>query len=239
MCPTTGCPTSIHRLSPSPDPLSIGGGWTIRRLSGSVGELHDLNPGPDVDREVWLMSPHNTALVLGSAQPEEAASRAITEGSAVVRRRSAGGAVLVAPDHSVWIDVVIGRRDPLWDDDVNRAPLWLGEVWSAALTSLGVGPGEVFDRYEPGPWGRLACFASRGPGEVLVSGAKAVGVTQRRTRTTARFQTLLYRHWDPEELLARLADSSAQLRNALSSAAWTVEAQPADIHAAFLASLPR
>lgn len=204
-----------------------------------MGELHDLNPGSDVDREVWLMSPHNTALVLGSAQPEETASIAITDGSAVVRRRSAGGAVLVAPDHSVWIDVVIGRRDPLWDDDVNRAPLWLGEVWSSALASLGVGPSEVFDRYEPGPWGRMACFASRGPGEVFVSGAKAVGVTQRRTRTTARFQTLLYRNWDPEELLARLADSSAQFRSALLSAAWPVDAQPDDIHAAFMASLPR
>lgn len=204
-----------------------------------MGELHNRNPGPDVDREIWLMSPHNTALVLGSAQPEEIASSAITDESTVVRRRSAGGAVLVAPDHSVWIDVVIGRRDPLWDDDVNRAPLWLGEVWAAALVSLGVGHGEVFDRYEPGPWGRLACFASRGPGEVLVSGAKAVGVTQRRTQTTARFQTLLYRHWDPEELLARLAESSDQLRDALSSAAWPVDAQPDDIHATFLASLPR
>ena len=185
------------------------------------------------------MSPHNTALVLGSAQPEEIASKEITGGSAVVRRRSGGGAVLVAPDESVWIDVVIGRGDPLWDDDVNRAPLWLGEVWIAALASLGVGHGEVFDRYEPGPWGRIACFASRGPGEVLVGGAKAVGVTQRRTRTTARFQTLLYRLWNPEELLARLAESSDQLRNALSSAAWPVDVRPNEVHTAFISFLPR
>ncbi len=185
------------------------------------------------------MSPHNTALVLGSAQPQETASRAITDGAAVVRRRSGGGAVLVAPDNSVWIDAVIGRSDPLWNDDVNRAPLWLGEVWAAALASLGVRHGEVFDRYEPGPWGRIACFASRGPGEVLVGGGKAVGVTQRRTRTTARFQTLLYRRWNPEELFARLAESSDQLRNDLSSAAWPVDARPDEIHSAFIASLPR
>jgi lipoate-protein ligase A len=185
------------------------------------------------------MSPNETALVLGSAQPEETASSALADVTAVVRRRSGGGAVLVVPDHSVWIDVVIGHSDPLWDGDVNRAPLWLGEVWAAALATLGVRHGEVFDRYEPGPWGRIACFASRGPGEVLVGGAKAVGVTQRRTRTTARFQTLLYRRWNPGELFARLAESSDQLRSALLSAAWPVDARPDEIHSAFIASLPR
>lgn len=216
--------------------MAASGGWTIRRLSGTVKELHGLNPDPDVDREVWLMSPQDTALVLGSAQPDDIAA---SHEAGVVRRRSGGGAVLVAPDNSVWIDVVIGQDDPLWDDDVNQAPLWLGEVWAAALASLGVAHGEVFDRYEPGPWGRLACFASRGPGEVLVGGAKAVGITQRRTRTTARFQTLLYRHWAPEELVARLAESSDQLRNALSSAAWPVDADPDEVHSAFISHLPR
>lgn len=216
--------------------MRADGGWATRRLSGTVGELHQLAPDPGADREVWLMSPHDTALVLGSAQPDDIAA---SQEAGVVRRRSGGGAVLVAPNDTVWIDVVIGRSDPLWDDDVNRAPLWLGRVWTAALVQLGVDYGEVFDRYEPGPWGRLACFASRGPGEVLVGGAKAVGITQRRTRTAARFQTLLYRRWDPEELFARLAESSDQLRNALASAAWPVDAHPDEVHAAFIACLPR
>lgn len=185
------------------------------------------------------MAPHDTALVLGSAQTADIASEAPPDGPSVVRRRSGGGAVLVAPDDSVWIDVVIGRDDPLWDNDVNRAPLWLGEVWVAALASLGVTHGEVCDRYEPGRWGRLACFASRGPGEVLVGGAKAVGVTQRRTRTNARFQTLLYRRWAPEELFTRLAEPSEHLRETLSSAVWPVGAHPDEVHAAFLACLPR
>ena len=215
--------------------MSASGGWTIRRLSGTVEELHGLNPDPNVDREVWLMSPHDTALVLGSAQPDAVAA---SNEAGVVRRRSGGGAVLVAPDDSVWIDVVIGRGDPLWDDDVNRAPLWLGEVWAAALASLGVRHGEVFDRYEPGSWGRLACFASWGPGEVLVGKAKAVGITQRRTRSTARFQTLLHRRWDPEGLVVRLAESSDQLRRVLSSAAWPVDARPDEIHSSFISCLP-
>lgn len=217
----------------------VEGGWTIRRLSGTVGELHQLSPDSDADREVWLMSPQDAALVLGSAQSDDIA---LSHGPGVVRRRSAGGAVLVAPDDSVWIDVVIGRSDPLWDEDVNRAPLWLGQAWREALASLEVSGGVVLDRYDPGPWGRLACFASRGPGEVLVGGAKAVGVTQRRTRSTARFQTLVYRRWAPEELIARLkiaADQIEDLREALAGAALPVDAHRDVINAAFLSSLPR
>ena len=218
-----------------------GGGWTTRRWRGSVGELHELEPDPDADREVWLMAPHETALVLGSAQPEETTSSAANDGLTVVRRRSGGGAVLVDPDSSVWIDVVISRGDPLWNDDVNRAPLWLGRVWAAALSSLGEAQGEVCQRFEPGPWGRLVCFASRGPGEVLFGGAKAVGIAQRRSRTTARFQTLLYRHWAPEQLIASLTVSPEQiddLRSSLARAARAVEADPEQIHSAFLAALP-
>ena len=217
-------------------------GWTVHRFSGTVEELHALNPDADAGREVWLMSPLDTALVLGSAQPIEVAGGHASDEVAVVRRRSGGGAVVVTPGDSVWIDVVINRGDPLWHEDVNRAPLWLGQVWVAALASLGVGGGEVAQSFQPGPWGRLACFASQGPGEVLVDGAKAVGISQRRTRTTARFQTLLYRRWSPEALLARLdvpAPQADALRAALAGAAHPVDARPDEIHTAFLAALPQ
>ena len=149
---------------------------------------------------------------------------------------------MVVPHDSVWIDVVINRADPLWDDDVNRAPLWLGQVWVEALASLGIGPGKVVERYQPGRWGQVACFASRGPGEVLVGEAKAVGVSQRRTRATARFQTLLYRRWAPEDLIDRLTvpqDQIEGLQKALVRAALPVDAQFDEVCSAFLRSLPR
>ena len=221
--------------------MAADGGWAIRCLSGTVGELHALTPDADVGREVWLMSPTDTALALGSAQSGEVARPPRADECRVVRRRSGGGAVLVAPDNSVWIDVVIGRGDQLWRDDVNQAPIWLGEVWAEALASMGVSPGQVCNRYEPGAWGRLACFASRGPGEVVVGGAKAVGITQRRTRNTARFQTLLYRRWEPEELIARLTvppGHGAGLRAELADTALAVNADIDEIHSAFLTALP-
>ena len=221
---------------------AAGGGWTTRRLSGLVGELHDLRPDPDARRQVWLMAPLDTALVLGSAQSAEIASDRVSQEAVVVRRRSGGGAVMVVPDDSVWIDVVINRADPLWDDDVNRAPIWLGQVWAEALASLGLAHGEVLDRYQPGRWGRVACFASWGPGEVRVGEAKAVGISQRRTQNVARFQTLLYRRWAPETLLARLSippEQSDDLAETLAAAAYPVNAHPEEIHAAFLNALPQ
>ncbi len=186
------------------------------------------------------MSPLDSALVLGSAQPAGTVTSRAGGDIGIVRRRSGGGAVLVEPEASVWIDVVIGRYDPLWDDDVNRAPMWLGQVWASALASLGVTGAEVCRRYDPGAWGRVACFASRGPGEVVIGEAKAVGVAQRRTRTTARFQTLSYLRWTPDELVARLSvppEQSDELREALASAASPIPAGTEHVRAAFLEAL--
>ena len=45
--------------------------------------------------------------------------------------------------------------------------------------------------HRPGPGRGVACFAGVGPGEVLVAGRKAVGVTQWRTREGALLSTLL------------------------------------------------
>ena len=51
-------------------------------------------------------------------------------GVAVVRRRSGGGAVLLDPGGVVWVDVVVPRHDPRWDDDVvnNRIPFGLPRI---------------------------------------------------------------------------------------------------------------
>ncbi|NNF54825.1 MAG: hypothetical protein HKN03_10330 [Acidimicrobiales bacterium] len=135
------------------------------------------------------------ALVLGSAQPHTHAKpgeELEAAGIEMLRRRSGGGAVLIQP-YDTWIDVLIGNDDPLWDSDVSRAFLWLGGVWQRALAKLGVTPTVVHS----GPmmnkeWGRHICFAGLGPGEVSgTDGQKIVGLSQRRTRSVARFQTMV------------------------------------------------
>lgn len=144
-------------------------------------------------RRVEVLVPTVPAVVLGSTQAAPAGSAGIE----VVRRRSGGGAVLVTPGDPLWVDVDLPAGDPLWSDDVGASFGWLGAAWAEAL-----GSGDVHDGpFEPGPWGRTVCFAGRGPGEVVVDGAKVVGLAQRRTRAGARFQCAVLSRWEPGPLI--------------------------------------
>ncbi len=153
------------------------------------------------------MRPDSGALVLGSGQRPDVVDVAAARrrNLPVLRRRSGGGAVLVRPGELLWVDVLVPRSDPLWHPDVGRAFEWLGKAWQRALAACGVA-GEVHaGPYEPGPWGSLVCFAGRGPGELIVEGAKVLGLSQRRSSTCARFQSGLLRHWVPDALTGLLA----------------------------------
>jgi lipoate-protein ligase A len=149
------------------------------------------------------------ALVLGSTQPLETARPGLDV--AVVRRRTGGGAVWVAPGDPVWVDVVVPAGDPLWDDDVARAFWWLGEAWAAAVRDLGLGSVEVHrGPMLRSPLSRLVCFAGVGAGEVLAGGRKVVGIAQRRTRQGALFQCAVPKVWDPAPLVDALRLDAAE-----------------------------
>ncbi len=167
--------------------------WAVERLTGSATELHWLETFPiRSTRAVWILEATAPALVLGSTQPwiDVTGARGVSSPQWWAARSS------FAPSEVLWIDVLLPRGDPLWDDDVGRAAYWLGETWCDAL-----GVGVV----HTGPlvrttWSDQICFAGVGPGEVLVDGAKVVGISQRRTRAGARFQCAVMRTWDPTEL---------------------------------------
>lgn len=146
-------------------------------------------------------------MALGSSQTRTDVDLVLASelGVDVFNRSSGGGAVLLDPGAQVWIDVVIGRSDSLWDDDVSRASQWLGEVWVEALRSVGI-EGRVHRgamvTTELSP---VICFGGLAAGEVTVDGAKVVGISQRRTRAGARFQCSVPLRWDADrhaELLA-------------------------------------
>lgn len=123
-----------------------------------------------------------------------------------MRRRSGGGAVLVVPEDTVWIDVILPVSDPLWDADVVRSSWWLGEVWAAALGDLGLQHGVVHrGRLRASQWSSMCCFAGLGPAEVVVGGRKVVGIAQRRTRYGALFQCAVPLALRAGELCALLA----------------------------------
>ncbi len=189
-------------------------GWPVIRHREPARAFHARALPDPVTRQVWVCDPTGPALVLGSAQRDEVVDRAACEraGVDVVRRRSGGGAVLVEPGTLLWVDVLLPADDDLWRADVGEAFLWLGEAWARALDELGL-PLEV----HRGPlvrtrWSDLVCFAGLGPGELTdATGAKLLGMSQRRTRAGARFQcALLLGAWDPVPLLDLLALSAGE-----------------------------
>jgi lipoate-protein ligase A len=215
----------------------------IERSGGSAAELIGA-PFPDslpsAVARVFDLS--RTALILGSGQREDIvdAARADAADVEVARRRSGGGAVLLAPGHSIWIDVLIPRDDPRWSDDVVHSAFWLGHAWAAALQDRGVSATVHSGGLQKTTWGRLVCFGALGPGEVIVDGRKVVGISQRRTRMGARFQCLVHESWNAAallELLVLTPDERAQASAELAEVAAGPGVSLADLEQGFLAQL--
>jgi lipoate-protein ligase A len=179
--------------------------WKLYTEHVSAGAQH----GRDLvaERAVWDVRITQKAMVLGSRQDEsllnvELCSR---DGIEVVRRRSGGGIVFLAPGEHVWLDVVVPRGDVLWSNDVAQASWWLGDVWVQTLNALGKNNVSVHhESLSSDAWGDLLCFAGVGPGEVVQrndeSLSKLVGISQRRTRDYARFQCTIYSKWNPRDV---------------------------------------
>ena len=204
-----------------------------------MGEFHGMeHPG---GREVWLHcwgSEERGALVLGSSQSEDLVDAEVLQGRGLdlVKRQSGGGAVLVVPEALVWIDVCIPQDDPLWEADVGKSAMWLGEVWQATLWEFGISAEVHQGPYQPGEWGELICFAGRAAGEVFVDSKKSVGISQRRTRQGARFQTALARQWnitDLSPLLNLSPDDRSRLETETATAAHHLPLPPKSVFPAF------
>jgi lipoate-protein ligase A len=194
-------------------------GWRIERVALDVADAHHADlTGAGAERLVRVHDITRATLVLGSTQAASDVDDAAVAAAHVdvVRRRSGGGAVLLAPGDVSWIDVVVPAGDPLWHDDVGVAFEWLGEVWVHALAAVGVS-GAVVHRgaLVRTEWSDRVCFAGLGPGEVTHHGAKVVGISQRRTRHAARFQCAVLHRWDVgaiAPLVGLGADAVASMR---------------------------
>ena len=185
----------------------MGSIWSVEQRSGPAGALHGAWPLADPGvRSVALCRVEGPSVVLGSTQPDTDVDRTRAEqvGLSVIRRRSGGGAVLVAPGDPVWIDAWVPRGDRLWDDDVAHAFDWLGATWVRALGSLGfAGLAAHRGGYAACTrWSSLICFGGVGTGEVVAGdGRKVVGIAQRRTRAGAWFHSACVLRWAPDPLL--------------------------------------
>ncbi|HVT76516.1 MAG TPA: hypothetical protein VHD87_05760 [Acidimicrobiales bacterium] len=186
-----------------------GLGLTTRLVTwaGSAAALHGRPIGPAT--RVTELRAIRRAVVLGRAQrvDDDFDARAAAAGFGVARRVSGGSAVVVGPGECVWVDVVVARDAPGWNDDIGKAGCWMGDQWVAALAAVGVGDLRVHrTAMERRPGSEAVCFAGVGSGEVLRAGGagagqKLVGVSQRRTRDWALFQCAIPLRWEPAALI--------------------------------------
>jgi hypothetical protein len=190
------CPTGVGYL-PSKPFVTLGMNstreWVVERWRGGVPALHHRPVPVDGQRRLSILEFDEPALVLGSRGPDPQMSEITT------RRQSGGGIVWLDPRESTWIDVTLPRNDPLWSDDLSRSFHWVGETIASAFVDLGLNAGTYkANLVGTGSW----CFDGIGPGEVILSDRKLVGIAQRRTRRSARFQCVWYRRFQrPQGLI--------------------------------------
>lgn len=187
----------------------MGGSWEVSRVRDHAGDIHWRDPwSAGGGRQVWLCECLQPAVVLGSTQPESHVDfkRAAASGVEVARRRSGGGAVLVVPGETVWVMVAVPRHDKLWEADVGRAFVWLGEAWAAALDSLSVPPSGSHS------------FAPGSPRPGSVGGPSAAGFAPPRpgsvgpgSRASVHKGALLSGTWSPYACFAGLGPGEVSL----------------------------
>ncbi len=178
---------------------------------GDLLDYDDLRHRPATMTVAAVATP---TVVLGAAQGEDLLDAGATSGWARARRRGGGGIVLLRPG-DLWVDWWIPAGDHRHDADPRAAAARAGGWWARALAPRVAGAVSVAEGpHRPGPGRGVACFAGVGPGEVLVAGRKAVGVTQWRTREGALLSTLLPAS-PMSDVVALLASPPEGLRAAL------------------------
>lgn len=214
--------------------------WTSEAIAADAQTLHATDL--PARRGVWLMQPSRPAFILGSSQRADDldAEFCAANGIDVARRRSGGGAVHVDPVESVWIDVVIPRDDVLWVNDVGRAMHFVGHAWHDVLAAVGVTGALVNEgSHVANDWSSTLCVAGRGTGEVFAdTGAKIVGISQRRTREFARFQCVAYCAWNIERHLGAIPTLRGNPPRVAGLVSLIPEVDPVEVAARLAAALP-
>ncbi len=183
--------------------------YRLVRSASTAADFHGRVVPDPAPLDIWWHDITAPALVLGSTQPADVVDQQACRrrGVEVVRRRSGGGAVLLVPGAVTWVDVIVPFGSPGWAADIHAPMVWAGRHLATVLGGLlgGLLDERVISVHD-GPmvsstWSSTVCFDGLGSGEVLLDGAKLVGISQRRTRHAARLQCCWYNDYDPTALV--------------------------------------
>ncbi len=216
--------------------------WIASHKTGEVQDLHSLENADWDFPAIWVMSPTNSSLVLGSSQDDKCIDYEYAEkiDVGIARRRTGGGAVFVDPQTLFWVDLFVPRGHRLWNDDIEVASIWIGRVWKDALGSMGVDSRMHDSAFVKDSLAELVCFGGRAPGELLIGEKKILGISQRRTRKGVRFQCALSLAWRPEEWITLFTDASIKdLKSAVLAAGTCVRLDRHEVLNGFMQALVR
>ena len=178
---------------------------TCWRIIEEVGLASDVHAQPMLyvsERTARIVDVTRSALVLGSRQRVGSVDAGALDAlnAELVVRRSGGGAVFLYPGGQMWADLALPKSDPLFDDDIRKSALTVGEVFLRLFSSLGCEELEMHTGgLTGGDVGQTICFGGLGPGELTLEGAKVVGISQRRTAQGVVFQCTVYIRYPLEE----------------------------------------
>lgn len=162
---------------------------------GFVNEVQDLYHYREIralkEATMFVARVERPTLVLGGSQSLDVINAA-SLGHTELRRRRGGGGVVLLERTDLWVDWWIPADDARWVHDVHTSSMLAGNWWAAALREVVKGEVSVHTGSLSGePTFRVVCFAGLGPGEVVVDGRKAVGVTQWRVREGVFLSTVI------------------------------------------------
>ncbi len=171
-----------------------------------------------------------TGLVLGFSQKHDILNPVVLQEKQAIpiyHRRAGGTAVLVGL-HLLSLDVFLPAGHPLILPDVVESYRWFGEVWVAALQTVGVqtcivsieeahAQRVLLKQPHTQHYERLmhrACYGTLSPYEVVAGQRKVVGLDMIRRRAGTLVQAGVLLHWNTE-LLAYLLGHTDEEQHSL------------------------
>ena len=217
-------------------------GWNIEFKETLTSLAHSVQMEQWEHPTVWAINAKDSCIVLGSSEREKAFldfTYLDREGLNLATRRSGGGAVLVEPDHLLWLDVFVPNHSLFWVEDVKLSALWMGRIWHETLQEFSVECSMYEGKFRRSPLSDLVCFAGQSPGEIFIQGQKVLGISQRRSKHGTRYQCALVLKWSPRHLINLFHSAPIEdLAKRIQGCGTAINCRQEDVLETFLSHLP-